>query len=172
MLNSYIKRLNDESNNKAMNDEQMKELANFFLKISVPNSKNYTEKYEEMKTRTVTVKAKKETPRISADTIVRESKPKADISKTIGRCPNCGADVLKGKFGWYCKGKCGIYVAKVYNRDAKINSELSDGQIKELLNGKSIVYVKGYKKVRVLPELVKNSHDDKTYYNWKTETIK
>ena len=42
-----------------------------------------------------------------------------------GKCPKCGADISKGKFGWYCVGKCGMNVAKVYGyslSDAQINS--------------------------------------------------
>ena len=30
----------------------------------------------------------------------------------IGKCPKCKSDVIKGKFGWYCKGKCGMNAAK------------------------------------------------------------
>ena len=52
----------------------------------------------------------------------------------IGKCPKCGADVVKGKFGWYCKGKCGMNIAKVYG------ISLSDAQIKGLLDGKSTSY--------------------------------
>ena len=49
-------------------------------------------------------------------------------SEPVGKCPKCGADVVKGKFGWYCKGKCGMNIAKVYG------VELSDAQVKGLLD--------------------------------------
>lgn len=81
----------------------------------------------------------------------------------IGNCPKCGADIVKGKFGWYCKGKCGMNVAKVYG------VTLSDSQVKGLLNGKSTSYMKNGRKTIVLPEIVTNEYQGKTYYNWKTE---
>lgn len=57
-LNSYIKRLNDESRNENMSDKQMKELADFFLQSSIPNTTDYTAKYqlEVNEEKTVTVK--------------------------------------------------------------------------------------------------------------------
>jgi len=57
-LNSYIKRLNDESRNENMSDKQMKELADFFLQSSIPNTTEYTAKYqlEVNEEKTVTVK--------------------------------------------------------------------------------------------------------------------
>lgn len=45
VLNTRIKKLNDESSNKAMSDKQMKALADFFLENSVSNEMDYTEKY-------------------------------------------------------------------------------------------------------------------------------
>lgn len=32
--------------------------------------------------------------------------------EVLGKCPKCGADVVKGKFGAYCTGKCGMNVGK------------------------------------------------------------
>lgn len=81
----------------------------------------------------------------------------------IGKCPKCGADVVKGKFGWYCKGKCGMNIAKVYG------ISLSDAQIKGLLNGKSTSYTSKGKKTIVRPEIVENPYNGKMYYQWKTE---
>ena len=80
-----------------------------------------------------------------------------------GKCPKCGADVVKGKFGFYCKGKCGMNVAKVYG------IQLSDEQIKGLLNGKSTSYKFKGKKSVVRPEIVENPYNGKMYYQWKTE---
>ncbi len=81
----------------------------------------------------------------------------------VGRCPKCGADVVKGKFGFYCKGKCGMNIAKVYG------VELSDFQVKGLLNGKSAFYTSNGKKTIVRPEIVENLYNGKMYYQWKPE---
>ena len=83
--------------------------------------------------------------------------------ESAGRCPKCGAEVINGKFGWYCKAKCGMNVAKVFG------VTLSDAQVKGLLNGKSTSYMKNGRKTIVLPEVVPNEYQGKTYYNWKTE---
>ena len=84
-------------------------------------------------------------------------------NEPIGKCPKCGADVVKGKFGWYCKGKCGMNIAKVYG------VELSDTQVKGLLDGKSTSYTSKGKKTIVRPEIVENPYNGKMYYQWKTE---
>ena len=81
----------------------------------------------------------------------------------LGKCPKCGEDVVKGKFGFYCKNKCGMNVAKVYGK------ELSESQIKGLLSGKSTSYTANGKKNTVLPEVYENNYNGKTYYQWKTE---
>ena len=84
-------------------------------------------------------------------------------NEPIGKCPKCGADVVKGKFGFYCKGKCGMNLAKVYG------VELSDAQVKALLGGKSTSYTSKGKKTIVRPEIVENPYNGKMYYQWKTE---
>lgn len=45
------------------------------------------------------------------------SKEKKDTfsSESIGTCPKCGASVLYGKSGAYCKDKCGIFLSKAYS---------------------------------------------------------
>ena len=53
-------------------------------------------------------------------------------------CSGCGADVVKGKFGAYCTGKCGMNVGKA------LGVTLSDAQVKSLLQGKKML-VKGLK---------------------------
>ena len=58
--------------------------------------------------------------------------------EVLGKCPKCGADVVKGKFGAYCTGKCGMNVGKAFG------VTLSDSQVKSLLQGKKIL-VKGLK---------------------------
>lgn len=81
----------------------------------------------------------------------------------VGRCPKCGAEVVKGKFGYYCKGKCGMNIAKVYG------VQLSDTQIKGLLEGKSTSYTTKGRKTIVRPEFAENPYNGKMYYQWKTE---
>lgn len=81
----------------------------------------------------------------------------------VGKCPKCGEDVVKGKYGFYCKGKCGMNIAKVYG------VELSDSQVKGLLSGKPTSYTYKGTKTIVLPEFVENPYNGKMYYQWKTE---
>ena len=57
-------------------------------------------------------------------------------SEILGHCPVCNSEVLSGKFGAYCKGKCGMQLAKAMGK------ELNDSQIKSLLSGKKTL-VKG-----------------------------
>ena len=80
----------------------------------------------------------------------------------LGKCPKCGEDVVKGKFGFYCKNKCGMNVAKVYGK------ELSESQIKGLLSGKSTSYTANGKKNTVLPEVYENNYNGKMMLYNKT----
>lgn len=57
-------------------------------------------------------------------------------NKVIGDCPNCGADMLLGKYGAYCSKKCGMKIGRIMNKD------LTEAQYKSLLQGKRIL-VKG-----------------------------
>lgn len=81
-----------------------------------------------------------------------------------GKCPHCGGEITKGKFGWYCKEKCGMNVSKVYRH------ELTDAQIQKLLEGKEISFTEKGRKTIVLPNCVKNETQGKTYYNWATKS--
>ena len=83
--------------------------------------------------------------------------------ESIGNCPKCGKAVVNGKFGYYCSGKCGMNVAKVYGK------VLSDTQISGLLNGKPTSYTANGKKTTVLPEVTSNEYQGKTYYQWKVK---
>lgn len=56
----------------------------------------------------------------------------------LGKCPKCGGDVVKGKYGAYCKGKCGMNVSRA------MGVALTDAQVKNLLEGKKIL-MKGLK---------------------------
>lgn len=54
----------------------------------------------------------------------------------LGICPKCGKQVVKGKFGAYCTGKCGMTLSKAFG------VSLTDSQVKSLLAHKKIL-VKG-----------------------------
>ena len=51
----------------------------------------------------------------------------------LGKCPRCGSDVIKGKYGAYCSKKCGMKLGKAMGTD------LTDDQIKTLLKGDQIL---------------------------------
>lgn len=80
------------------------------------------------------------------------------------KCPKCGGDVVFGKFGWYCKDKCGFYPKqKVFGH------ELTDKQTELLLSGKQTSFTSNGKKTIVLPEICENTWNGKVYYNWQTK---
>ena len=80
--------------------------------------------------------------------------------EVLGKCPKCGADVVKGKFGAYCTGKCGMNVGKA------LGVTLSDSQVKSLLQGKKIL-VKGLKgkKGSYDAYLIPESIEELSYWN-------
>ena len=82
--------------------------------------------------------------------------------ETIGKCPKCDGDVKDGKFGFHCTAKCGMIIGKVYGKT------LTETQVKKLLSGKEISYTVSGKKTTVLPEVIQNDYQGKTYYQWKT----
>ena len=75
--------------------------------------------------------------------------------EVFGKCPKCGGDVVKGKFGAYCKNKCGMNVSRV------MGAALTDSQAKSLLEGKKTL-VKGLRGKKgsydayLIPEGVEN----------------
>lgn len=83
--------------------------------------------------------------------------------KPVGKCPHCGSEVLNGKYGIYCKNKCGVNLTKIYG------VQLSDEKVLDLLNGRQTSYTKNGRKTIVLPECVENPWNGKMYYRWKTE---
>lgn len=88
----------------------------------------------------------------------------ADSENTsLGKCPKCGGDVINGQYGFHCKNKCGMNLAKVYG---KVLTEL---QLKNLLDGKQISFTANGKKTVVLPEVFENNYQGKTYFQWKTK---
>ncbi len=62
----------------------------------------------------------------------------AQEQEALGICPNCGGQVVKGKFGAYCVKKCGMNVSRV------MGAALTDAQVKDMLAGKKIL-LKGLK---------------------------
>ncbi len=62
----------------------------------------------------------------------------AQEQAALGVCPNCGGQVVMGKFGAYCKNKCGMNVSRV------MGAALTDAQVKDMLAGKKIL-LKGLK---------------------------
>lgn len=68
-------------------------------------------------------------------------------TKVIGSCPKCGSDVKKGKYGFYCTGKCGMQLAKVFRK------ELTEIQLITLLSGSKTTFISKGKKTTVLPEI-------------------
>ena len=57
----------------------------------------------------------------------------AQEQEIFGKCPNCGGQIVKGKFGAYCTDKCGMNVSRI------MGISLSDEQVKTLLSGKKIL---------------------------------
>ena len=53
--------------------------------------------------------------------------------ETLGICPNCGGQIVKGKYGAYCANKCGMNVSRI------MGTTLNDSQIKSLLAGRKIL---------------------------------
>ena len=62
----------------------------------------------------------------------------AQEQMVLGTCPNCGGQVVKGKYGAYCTNKCGMNVSRV------MGVSLTDAQVKDMLAGKKIL-LKGLK---------------------------
>ena len=54
----------------------------------------------------------------------------AQEQKVLGKCSNCGGEVVKGKYGAFCKNKCGMNVSRI------MGVSLSDEQVESLLDGK------------------------------------
>lgn len=57
----------------------------------------------------------------------------AKEQEVLGICPNCGGQVVKGKYGAYCTNKCGMNVSRI------MGAALTDEQVKALLAGKKIL---------------------------------
>ena len=55
-------------------------------------------------------------------------------------------------------------IGKIYGKS------LTEAQIQTLLSGKEISYTANGKTTVVLPEIVQNDYQGKTYYQWKTRS--
>ncbi len=72
----------------------------------------------------------------------------AQEQEILGKCPNCGGQIAKGKYGAYCMDKCGMNFKqfKVVGDDFEygMSMALTDAQLKTLFEGKKIL-VEGLK---------------------------
>lgn len=68
-----------------------------------------------------------------------EDKTMFSRGDVLGRCPNCGGDVVKGIYGYYCRNKCGMQLGSV------MGISINESQLRNLLAGKKI-FVKNIKK--------------------------
>ena len=57
-------------------------------------------------------------------------------TKVLGKCPHCGADVVDGKYGPYCTGRCGMSLSRYMGKNLNAN------EVKKLLEGGEVL-VKG-----------------------------
>ena len=58
--------------------------------------------------------------------------PEKEERESLGSCPNCGGDIVSGKFGAYCVNKCGMLLNKAMGKT------LTDAQVKALLKAKTV----------------------------------
>jgi DNA topoisomerase-3 len=79
---------------------------------------------------------------------------------SLGKCPKCSNDVIKGKYGYYCTGKCGMNIGKVYGK------ELTVSQLTNLLSGKNISFTSKGKKTTVYPKVEAYEYNGKKGYQW------
>ncbi len=68
-------------------------------------------------------------------------KERAGGGKVLGKCPNCGHEIVSGKFGAYCSNKCGMLVSKAMGKP------LTDKQVEDILAGKKVL-MKGLKSAK------------------------
>jgi DNA topoisomerase-3 len=67
---------------------------------------------------------------IGASTI---DNPFSSGQESLGNCPKCKAAVVKGKYGPYCSGKCGMSLGRA------MGVTLTEKEVKSLLEGKKIL---------------------------------
>jgi DNA topoisomerase-3 len=115
--------------------------------------------------------SKKTEKKFSASLVMNDDKtvgfklPDYGSNEPVGKCPKCGAEVVRGKFGFYCKGNCGMFLGKVFGK------VLSETQIRSLLGGKSIILITKGRRTMVLPQYVENEFNGKKNFQWKTQEV-
>ena len=68
------------------------------------------------------------------DNAATESAPDGNpFENVMGKCPKCGGDVVKGKYGPYCGNRCGMFFGRA------LGVKLDETQIQGLLDGKQIL---------------------------------
>ena len=142
-LVNHIRTLHETMHVSELSDSEMKKYADFFLHLHTENPVDYTAKYQKYLT-----PPKAKTPQ------------KSELS-----CPHCKKPVRKGAYGWYCSGKCGMKIDKVYG------TLLTDKQVSALLNGKSVKCQTKSGMTSVLPEIEKNSYQGTVSFQWKTKRL-
>lgn len=113
-----------------------------------------------------TEQTKKPIEQKTENTTQIQSQNKEENKKILGKCPNCGNNILWGKYGAYCAGGCGVNVSRIYG------VYLTKEQVQALLNGKSISYTANGWKNTVFPEIENHIHNDKTTPEWKRKSEK
>ncbi len=149
-LVNFIRSLHDTCRLSDFSDKEMKKYADFFLEQHQENSVDYTAKYQKY-LKSSPAPAKKE-------------KPRAEPEKKI-LCPNCRKEVKKGKYGFYCTGKCDMNFYYLYG------NKLSDAQVLSLLNKKAVTCRTKAGNTQVLPESEKNTYQGKTSHQWKSKLL-
>lgn len=83
-------------------------------------------------------------------------------NEPVGNCPHCGKEVRKGQYGYYCTGKCGMNIAKVFGK------VLTDFQLMRLLAGKEVTFTAHGIKTIVSPKAVAHTFNGKQVWQWDT----
>lgn len=98
---------------------------------------------EDIKTGKTTPKELGETVLKAVQDVITSGKGKLEIELNRQHetytCPNCGGEFRKGRFGFYCKNKCGFSIAYAFGK------KLSESQIISLIEGKKTL-IKGISK--------------------------
>ncbi len=99
------------------------ELANVDL-AALPDKEKFMERIEKMVSELV---------HLYQEAYEEKKSVSVQEQNVLGVCPNCGGQVLKGRYGAYCKERCGMNVGRV------MGVVLTEEQVKELLEGKKVL---------------------------------
>lgn len=95
----------------------------------------WEEKLESIREGKTTLSAVEDEMKADVAAMVEEIKSSSIESvseKPLGTCPNCGREILSGRFGPYCSGKCGFFPGKAFGKT------LSDEEVASLLSGNEV----------------------------------